>query len=40
VGGIQAVLGDGAVRFVSDNIDSNIWRAVGTMNGGEVLGEF
>jgi prepilin-type N-terminal cleavage/methylation domain-containing protein len=40
VGGIQAVLGDGAVRFVSDNIDSNIWRAVGTMGGGEVLGEF
>ncbi len=40
VGGIQAVLGDGSVRFVSDNIDSNVWRFVGTMSGGEVLGEF
>lgn len=40
VGGIQTVLGDGAVRFVSENIDGNLWRAVGSMGGGEVLGEF
>ena len=39
-GGIQTVLGDGAVRFVSDSVDSNIWRAVGSMRGGEVVGEF
>ena len=40
VGGIQTVLGDGAVRFISDNIDGNIWRFLGSMQGGEILGEF
>jgi prepilin-type N-terminal cleavage/methylation domain-containing protein len=40
VGGAQALLGDGAVRFVSENIDGDLWRAVGTMGGGEVIGEF
>jgi len=40
VGGAQALLGDGAVRFVSENIDGDLWRAVGTMGGGEVVGEF
>jgi prepilin-type N-terminal cleavage/methylation domain-containing protein len=39
-GGAQCVLGDGAVRFVSDNIDGGVWRAVGSMQGGEVIGEF
>ena len=40
VGGAHIVLADGAVRFVSENIDGNIWRAVGTTQGGEVVGEF
>ena len=40
VGGVQAGLGDGSVRFVSENIDPDLWRAVGTKGGGEVLGEF
>jgi prepilin-type N-terminal cleavage/methylation domain-containing protein len=40
VGGIQLVLGDGSVRFISDNINNATWRALGTRNGGEVLGEF
>ncbi|HQZ67212.1 MAG TPA: prepilin-type cleavage/methylation domain-containing protein, partial [Planctomycetaceae bacterium] len=40
VGGAQVALGDGTVRFVSANIDLNLWRALGTMNGGEVIGEF
>ena len=40
VGGAQIVLGDGAVRFASDNIDSNIWRAVGSKGDGEVIGEW
>jgi hypothetical protein len=39
-GGIQLVLGDGSVRFISDNINNPTWRALGTRNGGEVLGEF
>lgn len=40
VGGAQIVLGDGAVRFASDNIDSNLWRAVGSKGDGEVIGEW
>lgn len=39
-GGAQILLGDGSVRFVSENIDINNWRGIGTMNGGEVIGEF
>ncbi len=40
VGGVQTSLVDGSVRFINENIDANIWRALGTRNGGEVLGEF
>ena len=40
VGGAQICLADGSVRFVSENIDLGLWRAVGTKGGGEVLGEF
>ena len=40
VGGAQIGLADGSVRFVSENIDLGLWRAVGTKGGGEVLGEF
>ncbi len=40
VGGAHALLGDGSVRFVSENIDENIWRAVGSKAGGEVIGEY
>ena len=39
-GGAQVQLGDASVRFVSENIDLGIWRALGTRAGGEVLGEF
>lgn len=37
VGGVHAMMGDGAVRFVSENIDINVWRAVGTRSGGEAV---
>jgi hypothetical protein len=40
VGGVQMSLVDGAVRFVGENIDLTIWRALATRSGGEVLGEF
>jgi hypothetical protein len=40
VGGASFVLADGSVRFVSENIDRNIYQAVGTRNGGEVVGEW
>ena len=39
-GGAQVQLGDASVRFISENIDLGVWRALGSRNGGEVLGEF
>ncbi|HAH43969.1 MAG TPA: prepilin-type cleavage/methylation domain-containing protein, partial [Planctomycetaceae bacterium] len=40
VGGCHTVLGDGAVRFISENIDINTLRAIQTINGGELVGDF
>ncbi len=40
VGIVQSLLMDGAVRSTSENIDINVWRALGTRAGGEVVGEF
>lgn len=40
VGGAHALMADGAVRFTSSNVDKNVWRAVGTRNGGETNNEF
>ena len=39
-GGVNMTLCDGSVRFVSQSVDLEIWRAVGTRAGGEVNGEF
>jgi prepilin-type N-terminal cleavage/methylation domain-containing protein len=39
-GGVHACLGDGAVRFFSDNIDLTLWQNLGSRGGGEVLGDF
>jgi prepilin-type N-terminal cleavage/methylation domain-containing protein/prepilin-type processing-associated H-X9-DG protein len=39
-GGAQYVLCDGSVKFASDSVDAGVWRGVGTIGGGEVLGEF
>lgn len=35
-GGVHVMMGDGAVRFVSENIDLNVWRGVGTRGSGET----
>ena len=40
VGGVHVLMGDGSARFVSDNINGSVWRALGSVNGGEVVGEF
>lgn len=40
VGGAHGLLADGSVRFVSENIDWQIRRALGTRIGAETLGEF
>ncbi len=39
-GGVNCLLGDGSVRFVSDSIDLGLWRALATIAGSEVIGEF
>lgn len=39
-GGVNLLLGDGRVRFVSDNVDPVLWRGLGTIRGGESLGDF
>jgi prepilin-type N-terminal cleavage/methylation domain-containing protein len=39
-GGAHVVLGDGTVRFVSDNVDDLTWRRVGAIADGNVQGEF
>jgi prepilin-type N-terminal cleavage/methylation domain-containing protein len=40
VGGVHILLGDGTVRFVSDNVDINTWRNLSTMYDNQTLGEF
>ncbi len=36
-GGVHTLTGDGGIHFVSDNIDLNLWRALGTRAGGETI---
>jgi hypothetical protein len=39
-GGVHALVMDGSVRFVGENIDNTIWRALATLDGSETIGEF
>jgi prepilin-type N-terminal cleavage/methylation domain-containing protein/prepilin-type processing-associated H-X9-DG protein len=39
-GGVNALLGDGSVRFVSDTVETATWRALGTCARGEVVGTY
>jgi prepilin-type N-terminal cleavage/methylation domain-containing protein len=39
-GGAQHLLCDGSVRFISENLDVNVYDALVTKAGGEVVGEF
>ncbi|MFO0907879.1 MAG: DUF1559 domain-containing protein [Isosphaeraceae bacterium] len=36
-GGVNVAMADGSVRFAKDTINVNVWRALGTRNGGEVV---
>ena len=36
-GGVQVLLCDGSVQFMSQTLDINLWRGLGTRQGGEVL---
>jgi len=40
VGGTQALLGDGSVRFLSENIDARTFLNLGSMGDGAIIGEF
>ncbi len=40
VGGVNVLMGDGSVRFVSVNVNWPTWLAIGTRNGSETVGEF
>ncbi|MCA9114250.1 MAG: DUF1559 domain-containing protein [Planctomycetaceae bacterium] len=39
-GGVHALLGDGSVRFVSENINTLLWNYLGSRADGNVIGEF
>ncbi len=36
-GGVNALFGDGSVKFVKDSIDLGVWRGLGTRAGGEII---
>lgn len=36
--GVNVTMGDGSVRFVTDNVNPEAWLAASTRNGGEVIG--
>ncbi len=40
VGGVNVALCDGSVRFVSDQVSMDSWRALGSRSGYEPLGDF
>jgi prepilin-type N-terminal cleavage/methylation domain-containing protein len=40
VGGVNALLMDGSVRFVRDGVGRDLWRALGTRSGGETIGDY
>ena len=37
-GGVNACLCDGSVRFVANDVELQTWKALGTMDGGEIVG--
>jgi prepilin-type N-terminal cleavage/methylation domain-containing protein/prepilin-type processing-associated H-X9-DG protein len=39
-GGANVLLGDGAVRFMSEDIDTTLHRNLHSRNGGEIIGDF
>jgi prepilin-type N-terminal cleavage/methylation domain-containing protein len=40
VGGVQVLMADGSIRFVSSNINATIWQSLSTRMGGEPVGDF
>lgn len=40
VGGAHFTLGDGSVRFLSENMDLKVYQSLATVKGAEIVGEF
>jgi prepilin-type processing-associated H-X9-DG protein len=38
-GGVNAAMCDGTVRFYTNNVNINVWRALGTSKGNEPIGQ-
>ncbi|HEY1065158.1 MAG TPA: DUF1559 domain-containing protein [Pirellulales bacterium] len=38
-GGVNVLMGDGLVKFVSNTVDVTVWRNAGSRNGGEINGD-
>ena len=36
-GGVNCLLGDGSIRFLTNNVSLATWQALSTMNGGEII---
>ena len=36
-GGVNGLFGDGSVHFLKETIDGNVWRALGSVNSGEII---
>lgn len=39
-GGVNVLLADGSVRFVRNSVNLSTWQALGTMDGGETIGDY
>jgi prepilin-type processing-associated H-X9-DG protein len=37
--GVNTSFGDGSTKFIANSIDVNIWRALGTRDGGEIAAD-
>jgi prepilin-type processing-associated H-X9-DG protein len=40
IGGVNVLFADGSSRFIGDAVDVATWRALGTIAGGEIPGEY
>lgn len=39
-GGVNLLLADGSCRFIASQVDRHVWRAVGSRNGNDLIGDF
>ena len=38
--GVNVLMGDGTTRSVKSSVDANVWIALGTINGNEIVSDF